>query len=130
MIFKKFKLFNESKKDKFPNIKKLEIDGFIIYIGKDAKSNDYLTFNMSDVNDYWFHVKGIPGSHVVIKVRDKIPTEYLIKQVAEITKKNSKCDKAQSVTVVYCKRKFVKKEIGMSDGQVKVDYLNANEIVI
>ena len=36
----------------------------------DAKSNDHLTFNIADVNDYWFHVKGVPGSHVVLHIKD------------------------------------------------------------
>jgi hypothetical protein len=65
-----FKLYLESKKDKFPNIQKKEIDGFIVYIGKDSKSNDYLTFNMSDNDDIWMHVKGVPGSHVVVKTKE------------------------------------------------------------
>lgn len=126
----KYSQYNESKKDKFPNIKTLEIDGFIVYVGKDAKSNDYLTFNMSNKDDYWFHVRGVPGSHVVIKVKDKIPTENIIKEVAKLAKKNSKADKEPNKTVVYCKVKFVKKESGMNDGQVKVDNNNAYEITI
>jgi hypothetical protein len=47
-----------------------------------------------------------------------------------LAKKNSKAQKEELVKVVYCKRKFVKKEAGMNDGQVKVDYLNAQEITI
>jgi predicted ribosome quality control (RQC) complex YloA/Tae2 family protein len=129
-MIKKFNLFNEGKKDKFPNIKKVEIDGFIIYIGRDAKSNDHLTFNVADKEDIWMHVKGVPGSHVVIRVRENLPTLELIKKAAELAKKNSKADKEERATVVYCQRRFVKKEQGMNDGQVRVDYLNADEIVI
>lgn len=129
-MIKKFNLFNEGKKDKFPNIKKVEVDGFIIYIGKDAKSNDHLTFNVADKEDIWMHVKGLPGSHVVIRVRENLPTLELIKKAAELAKKNSKADKEERATVVYCQRRFVKKEQGMNDGQVRVDYLNADEIVI
>lgn len=122
--------FFESKKDKFPNIKKLQIDGFNVYIGKDAKSNDYLTFNIADKEDMWFHVKGVPGSHAVIRVRENLPTDSVIRQVAELAKKNSKASKESGVTVVYCQRRFVKKEPGMNDGQVRVDYINAYEIKI
>lgn len=125
----KYLKYFESKKDKFPSLKKLEIDGFSVYVGKDAKSNDHLTFNMADDNDIWLHAKGIPGSHAIIKVNDKIPTEYVIRQVGEIVKKNSKSGNNE-VKIVYCKRKFVTKESGMKDGQVKVDYNNSNEIVI
>jgi len=120
---------NESK-NKFPDVKKMDIDGFIVYIGKDAKSNDYLTFNMADDEDIWMHAKGVPGSHVVIRVMDNLPTETTIKKVAELAKKNSKAKRETNVPVVYCQRKFVKKEPGMNDGQVKVDYINSNDINI
>ncbi len=126
----KFRSFNESKKDKFPNIKKVDINGFVVYLGKDAKSNDHLTFNVADKEDIWMHVKGVPGSHVVIRVRENLPTKETIKLAAEMAKKNSKAEKDSKVTVVYCQRRFVKKESGMNDGQVKVDYPNAYEIIV
>jgi predicted ribosome quality control (RQC) complex YloA/Tae2 family protein len=128
-MIKKFSLF-EGKKDKFPDIKKVEIDGFIIYVGRDARSNDHLTFNIADKEDIWMHVKGVPGSHVVIRVRENLPTLELIRRAAELAKKNSKADKEEKATVVYCQRRFVKKEQDMNDGQVRVDYINADEIVI
>lgn len=128
-MIKRYKLFIESS-NKFPNLKKVEIDGFIVYVGRDSKSNDYLTFNIADNDDIWMHAKGVPGSHVIIKVGDKIPTETIIKQAAELAKKNSKGKNDKNVDVVYCKRKFVKKESGMNDGQVKVDYINSQIINI
>jgi predicted ribosome quality control (RQC) complex YloA/Tae2 family protein len=76
------------------------------------------------------HVKGVPGSHVVIRVNENLPTPEVLKAVAELAKKNSKALKDKPATVVYCQRKFVKKEPHMNDGQVKVDYKNAEEITI
>jgi predicted ribosome quality control (RQC) complex YloA/Tae2 family protein len=128
-MIKKYKLFTEAK-NKFPNIKKLDIDGFTVYLGKDSKSNDHLTFNVADENDLWFHVKGHPGSHVVIKIKDKLPALEVIRKVAKLSKDNSKAKDMESATVIYCKRKFVKKNPGMNDGQVKVDYINSNNIDI
>ena len=122
------KRFNESKKDR-PNYKKLDIDGFVVYQGKDAAANDYITLELSDDNDYWFHAKGVAGSHILIKVKDRIPTMETIKEVAKIAAKNSKSTD-DNVLVVYCKKKFVKKEKGMNAGQVKVDYTNAHEITV
>jgi predicted ribosome quality control (RQC) complex YloA/Tae2 family protein len=116
--------------DKFPNIKKMDIDGFSVYIGKDAKSNDYLTFNISEISDIWMHVKGFPGSHSVILIRENLPTPEVIRKVAELTKKNSKAKSLPNITVIYCKRKFVRKVNGQNDGQVTVDYKNTNEIII
>ena len=129
MIIKQFSLF-EGKKDKFPNIQKLDIDGFVVYVGKDAKSNDHLTFNIADKEDIWMHVKGVPGSHVVIRVRENLPTETTIRVAAQLAKKNSKASKDDKATVVYCQKRFVKKESSMNDGQVKVDYINSYQIVV
>lgn len=120
----------ESKKEKFPDIRKIEQDGYIILLGRNAKSNDYLTFNEADEEDIWMHVKGSPGSHVVIRIRENLPTPEILKFAAELAKKNSKAPKDKQCKVVYCQRKFVKKEPGMNDGQVRVDYLNAEELTI
>jgi predicted ribosome quality control (RQC) complex YloA/Tae2 family protein len=50
-MIKRYNSFNESKKDKFPSIQKKEYFGYTIFIGRDAKSNDYLTFNVADKED-------------------------------------------------------------------------------
>ncbi len=123
------KSFLESKKSEKPKFKKLDIDGFVVYQGKDAMSNDYITLELAKENDIWLHAKGVPGSHVVIKVKDKQPTEITIKKAAEIAAKNSKSTE-EKVEVVYCKKKFVKKEPGMNAGQVKVDYINSYSIFV
>ena len=126
-----YTLFLESKKDKFPNIKNVLFNDFNIIIGKDAKSNDYITFKVAEDDEYWFHVKGVPGSHVIIKNnKNQTPDTSVIKEAAILAKKNSKASKEPMSTVVYCLRKFVSKEPNMNDGQVKVDYINANEIKI
>ena len=124
-----YEKFLESK-DKFPNLKKIKIDDFDIIIGRDAESNDYLTNIMADQNDIWFHTKGIPGSHVILKINNKMPDLRLIKKVAEICAKNSKTKDAKIIKVVYCKIKFVKKHSYMKVGQVEVDYKNAGEIEV
>jgi len=127
-MIKKFKLFKESKKDKFPNLKRMEIDDYSIIIGRDSLSNDHLTTIMADPEDLWFHVKGVPGSHIIIRQKDKLITNDVKKKVAELAAKNSKA-KGDCV-VVCCKAKFVKKDSDMKPGQVKVDYKNAEEINI
>jgi predicted ribosome quality control (RQC) complex YloA/Tae2 family protein len=123
------KSFLESKKSEKPKIKKHDIDGFVVYQGKDANSNEHITLELANEDDIWMHAKGVPGSHVLIKIKDKIPTETTIKRAAIIAAKNSKSEE-DMVKVVYCKKKYVKKEPGMNTGQVKVDYINANEIIV
>lgn len=127
-MIKNFRSFKESKKNKFPNLKKQEIDGYTVIIGKDAQSNDHLTTIMADPEDLWFHVKGVPGSHIIIRQKDKLITNEVKRKVAELAAKNSKAK--EDCVVVCCKAKFVKKESDMKPGQVKVDYKNAEEIRI
>jgi predicted ribosome quality control (RQC) complex YloA/Tae2 family protein len=128
-MIRNYKKFFESK-NKFPDIKKIEVDGYFIMVGRDAKSNDYLTFNMAENDDIWMHVKGVPGSHVVIRIKDKLPTQEILKFAADLAKKNSKAKNENQATVVYCKRRFVTKGNNMNPGQVRVDYVNSHEIVV
>ena len=72
----------EGKKEKFPDIKTQVVDGYTIMWGRNAKSNDHLTFIEADGEDIWMHVKGVPGSHVVIKIRENLPTPQIIKYAA------------------------------------------------
>lgn len=126
---KYIKNYLESKKNDKPNMKKLDIDGFVVYQGRDADANDHITLELSDENDIWMHAKGVPGSHILIKIKDFIPTETTLKKAAIIAAKNSK-SQDERVKVVYCKKKFVKKKPGMKPGQVEVDYTNSEEIIV
>jgi predicted ribosome quality control (RQC) complex YloA/Tae2 family protein len=122
---KKYGLF-ESKK---PNYQTLQLGDFKVYRGRDAEANEYVTFQLADENDLWFHAKGVPGSHLVIKVGDKSVTPEIIQQAAQLVAKNSK-SKSKEIVVVYCKKKFVTKESGAPLGKVLVDYKNAEEITV
>ena len=46
-------------------------DGFHIYVGKNNYQNEEVTFKIASGNDWWFHAKGIPGSHVIVKTDGK-----------------------------------------------------------
>jgi hypothetical protein len=119
---------NESKK-KFPNIKKMEIDGFEVLMGKDADSNDYLTIQMRKDGDLWFHAHGFPGSHIILRCGDRIPDQNTKKKVAELAAKNSKA--SGLATVICCPINLVKKESGSNPGKVKIeDSLNIEKIDI
>ena len=122
--------YYEAKKNRFPNIKESEFMGFKILLGKDAKSNDHLSINMAKENDVWMHCKGFPGSHVLIRVKDKLPTKEIIKHAAELAKKNSKAKNNDIAEIVYCRAKFVKKKKDMNVGQVEVDYTNSEFIKV
>lgn len=120
--------FNESKKNK-PNYQELKIGNFKCFRGRDAEANEYITFQLADDNDLWFHAKGVPGSHFIIKVDDKLVTPEIIEEVAKIVAKNSKTTQKE-VIVMYCQRKFVKKDPGANLGKVQVDYINSEQITV
>lgn len=124
----KYIKYFEGKKDRFPNLKKIEKDEFVIYVGGDAKSNDYLTFNMTNDDDIWLHAMGLPGSHVVIKIKSSqntqektLPTDVVLRFAAELAKKHSKAPKDQPCDVRWCQKKFVYKTPNMNTGEVGIE---------
>lgn len=93
-----------------------------VYVGKDSKSNDLLTLKFAKQNDYWFHARAVPGSHVVLRVenpKEPIPKSVL-KKVASIAAYHSKAKTAGVVPVSYTLKKFVVKRKGMEPGKVSL----------
>ncbi|MCX8105319.1 MAG: NFACT RNA binding domain-containing protein [Ignavibacterium album] len=108
----------ESIADKF---KQYIIDGkYKVFVGKDSKSNDLLTLKFAKQNDYWFHARAVPGSHVLLSVensKEPIPKSVL-KKVASLAAFHSKAKTAGVVPVSYTLKKFVVKRKGMEPGKV------------
>lgn len=105
-------------------VKKHEIDGFTVYVGRNAEMNDVLTTEIAEPNDVWLHASGVPGSHVVIKVEDEKPSKDVIKQAAVLAAKNSRGK--GKIEVVYTDAKNVTKKEKHNTGQVEVDYSKSN----
>lgn len=111
----------EKKKNTKPELKQyLSSEGFIIYAGRNNKENDYITFKIATKDDFWFHAKNIPGSHVVLKVdsSENELTDISIAEAASIAASYSKGKFDTSVTVDYTKRKYVVKPNGSNPGFV------------
>lgn len=53
----------------------LEIDGCRYYIGRNARQNDVLTFQVARRGDWWFHANDVPGAHVILKKAEGVVTE-------------------------------------------------------
>ena len=95
-------------------------DKYNVYVGRDSKSNDYLSVKFAKQNDYWFHARGLPGSHVVLRVentKEVIPKD-IIKKAAAIAAHHSKAKTAGTASVSYTFAKFVYKKKGMAPGKV------------
>jgi len=107
---------------------KFNINGFDIYVGKNNIQNDYVTFKLADKEDYWFHVKNYPGSHTVLKLNKKTPTDDILYEAAKLAATHSKLKTSYTVEVDYTQAKHVKKIPGAKPGMVT--YTNYKTIVV
>lgn len=119
------------KKEKDVSLDKIEFMGFDIYVGHNNKQNDYLTTKFASSTDLWFHVKDIPGSHVLIKNpnRGEVPQE-VIEKAATLAAINSKGKNDSIVPVDYTLKKHVKKPKGAKPGLVTYENSQTIEIKI
>lgn len=95
--------------------------GFTVLVGKNNLQNDHLTFKIASKNDYWFHVKNIPGSHTVLLCEGREPNDVDLTETAILAAKNSKASEQDKATVDYTRVKNVKKPSGSRPGFVIYD---------
>ncbi len=93
-------------------------DHIELNIGKNNMQNEYLTFKYAPKSAYWFHVKDMPGSHVVIHTDS--PDEYTIRLCAKVAAYYSKGRLSSSVPVNYAPIKSLKKISGGLPGKVQL----------
>jgi len=119
---------SESAKSKQSTAKKYIWKGIEFWVGKNAKSNDWILRN-SNKNDIWLHASGVAGSHGLIRNvgLSKLKNEDL-EIAASITAFNSKGRNQSLQTVMYTERKFVSKIKGGNAGQVKVQQFETIDI--
>ncbi len=117
---------NQNKKPKITSkpFHYISSDGFHIYVGKNNLQNDQLTFGFATGNDWWFHAKGMPGSHVVVKSEgvEELP-DRTFEEAARLAAFYSKGRGADKVEIDYIQKKHVKKPSGGKPGFV-VYYTN------
>lgn len=109
----------QKAKEAEPPFKHFKIKGYDIYVGKNAKSNDALTFKFANKNDLWLHAKDQHGSHVIVRNSgvDQFPRD-LIEHAAAIAAYYSKGKGEEMCPVAYTKKKYVWKPKGSRPGQV------------
>lgn len=93
-------------------------DGFHIYVGKNNFQNDELTFKFATGNDWWFHAKKIPGSHVIVKTEGKELPDRTFEEAARLAAYYSKGREQEKVEIDYLQKKNVKKPNGAKPGFV------------
>lgn len=98
-------------------------DGFHMYVGKNNYQNEELTFRFANGGDWWFHAKGIPGSHVIVKTQGNELPDRTYEEAAALAAHYSKGAGQDKVEIDYTLRKNVKKPNGSKPGFV-VYYTN------
>ena len=93
-------------------------DGFDIYVGKNNYQNDELTFKFATGNDWWFHAKGMPGSHVILKSEGKDIPDSTFEQAGRLAAYYSKGRGQEKVEIDYTPKKNIKKTPGSKPGFV------------
>ncbi|HEX9934659.1 MAG TPA: NFACT RNA binding domain-containing protein [bacterium] len=93
--------------------------GWAVLAGKTDKDNDDLSLSKAGPNDWWFHVRGMAGSHVVLRVPSDIePDRLTLERAAAIAAYHSKA-RSGGVTPVSCTRvRYVTKLKGSKAGSV------------
>ena len=94
-------------------------DGYHIYVGKNNFQNEELTFKFASGNDWWFHAKGAPGSHVIVKNPDggEMP-DRTYEEAARLAAHYSANSEAEKTEIDYVQKKHVKKVNGKLPGFV------------
>lgn len=95
-------------------------EGWEVLIGRNNEGNDYLTLHIARPDDYWFHVHGAAGSHVVLR-RGKgknEPSKRTIEEVAAWAAFHSQARSAGRVPVIVTRKKYVRKPRGAKPGLV------------
>lgn len=94
------------------------IDNFDVYVGKNNKENDWLTFTFANKNDIWLHTKDIQGSHVILKNSGQNVSDDTLVKCAKLAVEHSKAKLSSNVPVDYCKVQYVKKPNSAKPGMV------------
>lgn len=108
----------KSKKDKPAAPLRLEVEGFEIYVGKNNKQNDMVTFKIGRSRDIWLHVKNMPGSHVIIKNPGNGVPDEIIEKGARLAAYYSSARQSPMADIDYTEVKNVKKLPGAAPGMV------------
>lgn len=94
-------------------------DGYDIYVGKNNLQNDYITFQLATGNDWWFHAKGVPGSHVLVRTNGETDMpDRTFEEAGRLAAFYSKNRGQDKVEIDYIQKKHVKKPNNAKPGFV------------
>jgi predicted ribosome quality control (RQC) complex YloA/Tae2 family protein len=86
------------------------LQGYVLLVGKDARSNDELTFHAAKPHDVWLHARGVEGAHGIIPLSSRqLPPHSVIEQAAAIVAYYSAARGSRYVPVSWTQRKYLRK---------------------
>jgi predicted ribosome quality control (RQC) complex YloA/Tae2 family protein len=112
----------DSTKYTQPNMFEYVLQGdWIVLAGKTDADNDRLSLKVAKPNDWWFHVRGMPGSHVILRAKpDEEPDRDTLKKAAAIAAYHSKARSGGVVAVSCTQARYVTKPKGVKPGTVSI----------
>jgi len=113
---------NHKKSEPRPKVFTYLLPGdWTVLAGRTDADNEMLSLNVAKPKDWWFHVRGVPGSHVLLRTEeDREPDRETLKHAATIAAYHSKARHGGKVTVAYTRACFVSKPRGAPLGTVTI----------
>lgn len=105
-----------------PRVWRYELPGgWIVLAGRTDADNDRLSLKLAKPNDWWFHVKGQPGSHVVLQVpAGEEPDRETVRAAAAVAAWHCRLRESKQVAVTGTRARYVTKPRGAKPGTVQV----------
>jgi predicted ribosome quality control (RQC) complex YloA/Tae2 family protein len=98
--------------------RRVTLDGWEALVGTSAEGNATVTFDLAKGADLWFHARGVPGAHVILRGAADPPNDVL-ERAAELAALHSASRASSTVEVDVTQRKYVKKVPGGPPGLVR-----------
>ena len=130
-----FKYKQKGKRKAEPYFRYITSGGYEVLVGKNNTANERLSLSVASGKDLWFHVKGAPGSHVILKTENTVPDDKSMTEACEIAAYHSSQSSGQLIAVDYTEARRVKKIPGGKPGMVtyteqKTAYVTPDENTI
>lgn len=93
-------------------------EGFVLWVGRNSRQNEMVTFEKGSPNDLWLHIRDVPGAHVIIKTDGRPIPESVIERAAAMAAYYSAKQNEGKVIVDVTYRRYVKKIKGAGPGMV------------
>ena len=106
------------KQSKLPPMRFESTDGYPIYVGRNNRQNDELTFKLARKDDLWLHASKVHGSHVIISCGGTTPPDDTVTQAAQLAAYYSETTAGQNIAVDATPVKQVKKVPSAKPGMV------------